>query len=105
MSAREPVGVIGLGLMGTAFAARLIEAGAGAVGYDIDAARCTAFRDIGGIPAASAAAVMARCAIVVVAVFDAGQIRALLREIGRKDASGTVMICTTTCAPDEIADI
>jgi L-threonate 2-dehydrogenase len=106
MDAREPVGVIGLGLMGTAFATRLIEAGTGAVGFDIDATRCMALGNIGGIPAASAAAVMARCAIVVVAVFDAGQIRTLLDEIGRnKDVGGTVMICTTTCAPDEIADI
>jgi 3-hydroxyisobutyrate dehydrogenase-like beta-hydroxyacid dehydrogenase len=106
MAARDPVGVIGLGLLGTAFATRLIEAGIGAVGFDIDAARCMAFGSIGGIPAASAAAVMARCAMIIVAVFDAGQIRALLHEVSRnRNARGAVMICTTTCAPDDIADI
>lgn len=39
MAAPSPVGMIGLGLMGTAFAARLIEAGTPVIGFDIDAAK------------------------------------------------------------------
>jgi putative dehydrogenase len=106
MTAQAPVGMIGLGLMGTALATRLIEAGISVVGFDIDPARCSALGDIGGTPTASAAEVMTRCATIVVAVFDAGQINALLDGIdGGTGFKGPVMICTTTCAQDEIVEL
>jgi L-threonate 2-dehydrogenase len=106
MAAPAPVGMIGLGLMGGALAARLIAAGMAVIGYDIDPARCKALGDLGGTTADSAAEVMTRCRTVVVAVFDALQIEAILRGIRRgAKLSGPVLICTTTCAPDEIEAI
>jgi 3-hydroxyisobutyrate dehydrogenase-like beta-hydroxyacid dehydrogenase len=38
MPPNVPIGIIGLGLMGTALAARLIEAGIVVLGFDIDSA-------------------------------------------------------------------
>ncbi|MBR0798621.1 NAD(P)-dependent oxidoreductase [Bradyrhizobium jicamae] len=104
MDGGTPVGVIGLGLMGSALSARLIDAGAGVIGFDIDAARTGALSGIGAEFADFAADVAARCGTVIIAVYDAAQIRALLPDIARAKAAPLV-ICTTTCAPDEITGI
>ena len=100
------VGVIGLGLMGSALSARLIDAGLAPIGFDIDADRCRAFRAAGGELAVSATALVARCRTIIVAVFDASQVEKLLAELERSEyLAQSVMICTTTCAPDEITMI
>src|SRR5262249_53024063 len=106
MTGHAPVGMVGLGLIGTALAARLIDARVPVIGFDIDPARCIAFRDIGGAPAAAAAQVLASCSTIVSAVTGASQAQSLLDEIDPATAfSGAVMICTTTCAPAEILAI
>lgn len=98
--------MIGLGLIGTALAARLIDARIGVIGFDIDPARCRALGDIGGEPAASARELMARCRTIVVAVYSAAQAQSLFDEIDpATDLSHALMICVTTCAPHEIAAI
>ncbi len=100
------VGVIGLGLMGSALSARLIEAGFVPVGFDIDAGRCRAFSADGGELAVSATELLSRCRTIIVAVFDAPQVEKLLAELERSEyLAQSVMICTTTCAPDEIMAI
>jgi L-threonate 2-dehydrogenase len=98
--------MIGLGLMGTALSARLIDARIGVTGFDVDPERRTAFADIGGESAASVAEVMARCRTIVVAVYTAAQVQSLFDAVGpSSDLSHAVMICTTTCAPGEILAI
>ena len=47
-SSRSPVGLVGVGLMGTAFAHRLRGAGLSVVGFDVDSARLAQLADIGG---------------------------------------------------------
>jgi 3-hydroxyisobutyrate dehydrogenase-like beta-hydroxyacid dehydrogenase len=101
MASSSAVGMIGLGLMGTALAACLIEAGIPVIGFDLDPAKRRSF---GGEAAASAEEVTARCRTVVVAVFNAEQVEAVLdgfRGAGLAD----LVICTTTCAPHEIANL
>lgn len=98
MAAPSPVGMIGLGLMGTALAARLLDANTPVVGFDVDPARCRSFA---GGPAASVEEVMARCRIVIVAVFNAEQVEVVLDGFYKSSLTDLV-ICTTTCAPDEI---
>jgi 3-hydroxyisobutyrate dehydrogenase-like beta-hydroxyacid dehydrogenase len=98
--------MIGLGLMGTALSARLIDAGISVTGFDIDASRCTALRAKGGELAISAGRLAARCRTIIVAVYSADQVESVLAELERSDKlAQTVMICTTTCAPDEITRI
>jgi len=100
------VGVVGLGLIGAALSARLIDAGLVPLGFDIDAGRCRAFGAAGGELAVSATALLSRCRTIVVALFDAAQVERLLAELERsEDLAHSVMICTTTCAPDEIMAI
>ena len=98
--------MIGLGLLGSALAARLIGAGIPVTGFDIDSGRRAVLKDMGGDVAASAAQVMARCQTIIVAVFNAGQAELLLDELGRKPhLAGSVMVCTTTSAPENIVRI
>jgi L-threonate 2-dehydrogenase len=106
MTGNGSVGVIGLGLMGAALSARLIEAGLVPLGFDIDARRCREFGATGGELAVSATALLSRCRTIVVALFDAAQVERLLAELERSEyLAHSVMICTTTCAPDEIMTI
>jgi 3-hydroxyisobutyrate dehydrogenase-like beta-hydroxyacid dehydrogenase len=105
MSADAPIGVIGLGLMGAAFAARLIDAGQAAVGFDIDRSRCDALKAMGGEVGGSVRNVGERCPTIVIAVYNAQQVEALLDELEGDGRNAPLLICTTTCAPDEIIAI
>src|SRR6201995_3641221 len=106
MAAPAPVGIIGLGLVGSALAARLLDAGVAVIGFDIDPDRCRKLRDLGGTPVGSVREVTAQCWTVVVAVFDASQIETLLRGLGRgADVAGSALLCVTTCLPAEIEAI
>jgi 3-hydroxyisobutyrate dehydrogenase-like beta-hydroxyacid dehydrogenase len=105
MSADAPIGVIGLGLMGAAFAARLIDAGQAAVGFDIDRSRCDALKAMGGEVGGSVRNVGERCPTIVIAVYNAQQVEALLDELDGDGRNAPLLICTTTCAPDEIIAI
>jgi putative dehydrogenase len=104
MDTDAPVGVIGLGLMGTALAQRLIGARIAVEGYDIDPARRDALRADGGVAVASACEVFAHCRAVVLAVYDSRQIETLLGE-HEPGENRPAVICTTTCTPDEIVHI
>ena len=98
--------MIGLGLMGSALSARLIDAGIVPIGFDIDVGRCREFSTRGGELAVSATALVARCRTIIVTVFDAAQVEKLLAELERSEyLRQSVMVCTTTCAPDEIMAI
>src|ERR1043165_4077614 len=98
----KTIGVIGLGLMGEVLAGRLMAAGFGVTGYDIDPAKNARLVARGGSAAASPAGVAA-CGVIALAVFSTDQVeevveRALLPAV----AAGTVVLCTSTCDPDRI---
>jgi 3-hydroxyisobutyrate dehydrogenase-like beta-hydroxyacid dehydrogenase len=59
------VGVIGIGIMGSAIARNIAKSGAAVVGYDIDERRLAVLREAGGTPASSAAAVAAAADVVL----------------------------------------
>ena len=106
MSAHASIGMIGLGLMGTALSARLIDAGKTVIGFDIDVERCKALKAKGGELAASIGELAARCRTIIVAVYSAEQVEAVLAELAQSEKQAqSVMICTTTCTLDEIVRI
>jgi 3-hydroxyisobutyrate dehydrogenase len=99
---QQTVGVIGLGLMGEVISGRLMAAGFGVLGYDIDPAKNVCLVSRGGKAAASPAEV-ASCGVIVLAVFNTDQVeevvqRALLPNAGE----GTIVLCTSTCDPDRV---
>ena len=100
--ARETVGVVGLGLMGEVLAGRLMAAGFGVKGYDIDPAKNARLVARGGTAAASPAEVAA-CGVIALAVFSTDQVEEVVeRVLLPAAAAGTVVLCTSTCDPDRI---
>jgi putative dehydrogenase len=104
MSRDTPVGVVGLGLMGSALAERLTDAGVVVIGFDIDPAKSESHTNGDGTIAASAGDLAGKSHAIVIAVYDAAQVEALLDDLERSPARTTI-ICTTTCAPDAIERI
>jgi 3-hydroxyisobutyrate dehydrogenase-like beta-hydroxyacid dehydrogenase len=103
MTMHAPVGLIGLGLIGTVLSERLIEANVPVVGFDVEAAACAKLEAIGGTIAISLRDLAGRSRAIVVAVYSGEQVEALFGDLER--GAGTtrpVVICATTCAPDEI---
>ena len=104
MQVNGPVGIIGLGLMGTALSERLIGAKIPVIGCDIEPARCETLKALGGLVATSVHELVCRSGTIVVAVYSGEQVEALFGELDSGASSAwPIVICTTTCAPDEIA--
>jgi 3-hydroxyisobutyrate dehydrogenase len=99
-----PVGIIGLGLMGTALAERLVGAGITVIGFDIDPIRRDKFRDDGRKIAASAGDLVGQSQSIVIAVYDGAEVEALLGEFESGPARPN-LVCMTTCATGEIERI
>jgi 3-hydroxyisobutyrate dehydrogenase len=107
-SARNAVGLVGVGLMGMAFAQRLRGAGLPVVGFDVDAARLAQLAAIGEERAASAGEVARRCAFTLVVVFSADQADAVIGEVvaslrAASDPGPRTLILSITCDPDRTA--
>ena len=103
-----PVGLVGIGLMGEAFAHRLVGAGLGVIGFDIDAAKTARLAALGGRAGASIADVARRCDPMLFAVFSTDEVEQVVEEgiwpaLG--EGSGKVVLCASTCDPDRIAAI
>ncbi len=100
-----PIGLIGLGLMGGAFAGRLLRGGFPVVGFDIDVSRQAMLAEQGGTSAGSANDVLKQCNRVILSLPSH-------REVGHvigagKDAfrAGQTIIDTTTGDPEHTASI
>ena len=93
----RPVGVIGLGIMGSAMAANLVRAGFAVHGYDVLAARRAALKKIGGRPAGSVSGLNS-CKVIVTSLPSAAALHAVSRQLRGK---GTIVIETSTLPIDE----
>lgn len=93
-----PVGVVGLGLVGTALGARLARAGFGVLGHDRREEAGAAWRGSGGDVATSLRDLGARCACVVLAVFDTAGVLEVVEGAGgllEGGATKTIVDCST----------
>lgn len=99
---KETVGVVGLGLMGEVLATRLMAAGFGVLGYDVDPTKNARLTERGGRVAASPAEV-ASCGVIALAVFSTDQVEQVVEQVLLPAVKpGTVVLCTSTCDPDRI---
>jgi 3-hydroxyisobutyrate dehydrogenase-like beta-hydroxyacid dehydrogenase len=106
MTDRNPVGLIGVGLLGQALAHRLLGAGFEVIGFDVDPAKSARLTELGGRAAVSIADVAKRCQPIVLAVFSTDQVEQviegeLLPALGER--SGKIVLCASTCDPDRVA--
>jgi 3-hydroxyisobutyrate dehydrogenase-like beta-hydroxyacid dehydrogenase len=102
----DPVGIVGLGLMGSVLARRLIAVGFDVVGYDIDVAKIDGLVALGGRAASSIGEVARAVNPIILAVFDTDQVEEvvkgpILAALG--EVSDRIVMCTSTCDPDRIA--
>jgi 3-hydroxyisobutyrate dehydrogenase-like beta-hydroxyacid dehydrogenase len=103
MQVNAPVGIIGLGLMGTALSGRLIDAKMPVIGFDIETSRCDRLKASGGMVASSVRELAAKAQTIIIAVYNGEQAAAIFGEIeSGAGAARPIVACTTTCAPDEI---
>ncbi|MGH7312591.1 MAG: NAD(P)-dependent oxidoreductase [Candidatus Rokuibacteriota bacterium] len=104
----EPVGVIGVGLMGTAITKRLRGAGFDVLGYDVDPMKLASLTALGGRAARSLAEVARACVTVVLCVFNTDQVEEVVGGLlaARPAAAPPLtVVCTSTCDPDRIAGL
>jgi 3-hydroxyisobutyrate dehydrogenase-like beta-hydroxyacid dehydrogenase len=109
MMRAAPVGVLGIGLIGTALARRLVGAGLEVVGFDVDAARRDGLAAIGGRALLSVADVARAADRILISVFDTGQVEDVvegkggLAEIAAETGTEKLALVVSTCDPDRIA--
>lgn len=103
------VGVVGVGLMGTACAKRLLGAGFDVLGYDVDREKLAGLNRLGGRSADSLAEVARACPVIMMAVFNTDQVEAIIEGpeglLASQSVIGTpiTVACVSTCDPDRIA--
>jgi 3-hydroxyisobutyrate dehydrogenase-like beta-hydroxyacid dehydrogenase len=108
MTNPNPIGLIGVGLMGQVFARRLMDGGFGVLGFDVDSAKNKQLEAMGGRAAASIAEVARTCDTIIVVVFNTDQVeevveRTILQSVG--EGSNKLVICASTCDPDHLSEI
>ncbi len=99
------IGLVGVGLLGSAVAERLVGGGFAVVGFDLDEARREGLRAIGGEAVASAADVAQRCRRIVLSLPDAGVSQVVVAEMEADLHAGATVIDTTTGAPEAMVAI
>src|SRR6188508_1824681 len=103
MTTARQTGIAGLGLLGSALAHRLIQAGYSPKGYDIDPDKIAALAKAGGI--AATLDEVAHCDVVLLAVFDTSQVEDVVTNAVLPALTGVpkIVLCASTCDPDRIA--
>lgn len=103
MKRRPTIGIIGLGLMGGALAARLRRARFGVVGFDVDERRRRALRKLGGQSADSATEVFAKCDRVLLSLPNSDVVESVLSAAAPALRRGLLILDTTTGEPEATA--
>ena len=104
---RSPVGIVGLGIMGGAFARHLRAARFDVVGYDVAAAKRAALRRLGGTAAANTAQVAARSRILITSLPSLAAFEAALfgkNGIAAGAKKGSIVIEASTLPLETKAD-
>ena len=105
MSDLPTVGVVGLGLMGRAFALRLLAAGHRVLGHDV---RDTTETPAGLERVPGLEEMVSQAPLVILAVFDTAQVRDVVmgpRGLLTYDGPRPTVFCCSTCDPDGLAEV
>ena len=95
----KPIGIIGVGLLGSELARRLIMGGANVLGFDVNPARLAEFAQMGGRSVVDAAGVFARCDRLILSLPSHEEVGTLVSEHAGALRAGHTIIDTTTGDP------
>lgn len=98
-----PVGLIGLGLLGSAVAARLVAAGRTVWGYDVAPPRREKLAEAGGTPQEDPAAVVGGCPVVVLCLPDSCVVGQVVYGLDGALRPGQLFVDMTTGDPQDSA--
>ena len=104
MAESANIGVVGLGLMGTAMSQKLMQEGHRVRGFDIDQSRLDALAENGGAPAGSAAEAAEDAQFVIISLLYSHVVReTCLGDGGIASVArdGLIIIDTSTASPDD----
>ena len=90
------VGVIGLGIMGSAMSANLVKVGFAVIGYDTVAASRKALASAGGRPARSAKDIARRAPLIITSLPSAEALAEVSAELAAAGHAGQIVIETST---------
>ena len=93
---RDSVGIVGLGIMGGAFARNLVGAGWKVVGFDVSAPRCTELAKAGVTIAQSVADVMSAAPVVMTSLPSLKAIDTVAREIAAAKSAPRIVLEMST---------
>ena len=96
------VGLIGLGLLGSALAERMVGAGFEVIGYDVDPKRCAALTAAGGRSVESAALVPKLCETLVLSLPDSQVVAEVLKSLQPRLRAGQRILDTSTGEPLDV---
>src|SRR5262245_64855667 len=97
-----PIGLIGVGLLGTALSERMLAGGWSVLGCDLRPEQLERLEQLGGRRAASAAEV-AGCGSIVLCLPDSAVVAAVVGELAGRLQPGTLLLDATTGDPDATA--
>ena len=98
-SSRPPVGLVGLGIMGSAMAPNLLAAGFEVFGFDVSPERLQAFVQAGGTPVASPQAVAEAAPIVITSLPSVAALQAVVlgpQGLTSAKVPGRILVETST---------
>jgi 3-hydroxyisobutyrate dehydrogenase-like beta-hydroxyacid dehydrogenase len=102
---KSPIGLIGVGLLGTALAERMLAAGLPVLGDDLNPARGELLRERGGRSAASPAEVAAACDTMVLCLPDSDVVASIIDMLHDRLRGRTLVIDATTGDPDATVEL
>ncbi len=105
MSSNAPVGLIGLGLLGSALSERLLTSGFTVVGFDTNAGRREELAARGGKVANAVRDVALPCSRIVLSLPDSSVSSSVIQEMQPLLAEGAIIIDTTTGEPAEMISL
>jgi len=95
------VGLIGIGIMGTAMAKNLIEQGFTVVGHDIAPAAREKLKSLGGTPVGSNAEVLAAAEVVILSLPSSKALVSVVDDLVKAPRSGAIVAETSTFPIEE----
>src|SRR5262245_34683470 len=97
----SPIGLIGVGLLGTALAERMLAGGFSVLGYDLQPPQLDRFRQLGGTPAKDVHQIAGECERIVLCLPDSLVVRSVLDGMKTTLRTGALLIDATTGEPDD----